>query len=114
MRSALALSAALFAALSGTAFASGPVQQVTNQAWRAVAVTPSDTADLALTTDAIYTAGTGANAACTMVVDFAGAPTTDITISFMTPGFPYPFQVVRVKSTGTTCTGILALYSPPH
>lgn len=106
--------ALLVAAWAIPAGATSDIMQVTNQAWRAVAITPSDTARLPLTTDAIYTAGTSSNGACTMVVDMAGAESTDITFSFMTPGFPYPFKVVQVKATGTTCTGIIGLYTEPH
>lgn len=96
------------------ACATGDIQDVTNQAWRGVAIVPSDTAQLAAPTDALYTEGTSGNAACTMVVRFTGAPTTSVTLSFLTPGFPYPFSVIQVMNTGTTCTGIVGLYRSPH
>jgi hypothetical protein len=97
------------------AYAAGPVQDVTNQAWRAVAVTPSDTTPLASgATQAIYSAGNAANNPCTMTLYFEGAPQTAVAVGYMTPGFPYPFRVTQVGATGTTCTGIVALYTPPH
>lgn len=112
--SALALLCCVLLLIASRAWAAGTIQDVTNQAWRGVAITPSDTAQLAAPTDALYTEGTGGNAACTMVVRFTGAPTTSVTLSFLTPGFPYPFSVIQVMNTGTTCTGIVGLYRSPH
>lgn len=112
MRRLLAGALALGIGLAGAlpAWATGTIQDVTNQAWRALPITPTQTVPA---TDAIYTAGTSGNAACTMVVAFTAAPTTQITLSFMTPGFVYPFSIVEVFNSGT-CTGIVGLYRSPH
>lgn len=113
MKRILAVAFVLCLGLVGASrgWAASEIQDVTNQAWRAVPITPTQ---IVSATDGIYTAGTGANAACTMVVAFTGAPTTQVTLSFLTPGFPYPFSVVEVFSAGTTCTGIIGLYRSPH
>lgn len=69
----------------------------------AVAVTPSDSTDLADTTRALYVGGDG-NVSAIMrsgqTVLFTGVK----------GGVIYPFRVNRVRATRTTATGIVALY----
>ena len=70
---------------------------------RAVAVTPSDSTDLASVTRAIYV-GNGGNVSVIMAdseaaVLFANVPT----------GTTLPIRVSRIRSTGTVATGIVAL-----
>ena len=80
---------------------------VVNQAYSATAISPSDTATFAVTRG-IYTNGDGAGNSCTLVIRFNGNSST-VTMSGIQIGYPYPFQAIQIKSSGTTCTGIFAL-----
>jgi hypothetical protein len=79
-----------------------------NQARSAVAVTPSDSADLAIgPTRALFN---GNAAVCNIAVRMADDGTTATTFVSVQPGEILPFQVKRVMSTNTTCANIVALY----
>lgn len=68
-----------------------------------VAVTPDDTTLLA-PTRGLYIGGTG-----DVTVDFADG-TTDVLLTAPILGTIHPISVIRVKSTGTTATAIVAIY----
>lgn len=70
---------------------------------KAVAVTPDDANDLALVCRGIQVTVAG-NLHCTFADD-----TAPVTIAVQ-PGFTYRFMLSRVWATGTTATGIVALY----
>jgi hypothetical protein len=68
----------------------------------AAAVTPSDSADLGNVTRALWI-GVAGNVAVTM----SGGQN----VTFIMPaGGPYPVSVSRVLATGTTATGIVAIW----
>ena len=67
-----------------------------------VAVTPSDSADLAITARLIY-CGVGGDIA---VTDITGAVVTHKNVP--TGGYIGPFAVTRVMSTSTTATNLIA------
>lgn len=69
----------------------------------AVAVTPNDASDLATVPRAIMV---GADGVVVMVMSGNGqeVPFT------MLAGIPYPFAPTRIKATGTTATGIVAVW----
>lgn len=68
------------------------------------AVTPSDTVDLAQgATVGIYVGGSGD------VVCITSGGTT-ITFTALSSGMIHPIAATRIKATGTTATGILAVY----
>lgn len=69
----------------------------------AVAVTPHDTNTLSGTPLAIYVGGTG-----DLTVDFDNA--TDVVFKSVPTGLLLGVSPLRVKSTGTTATYIVALY----
>lgn len=69
---------------------------------RAVAVTPSDAADLTNIASALYIGGAGA-----VKIDTVGGDT--VTFSGMLVGTVYPIRIKKVYSTGTTATNIVAL-----
>lgn len=75
----------------------------TAPAANAVAVTPNDSTDLTN-----YTRGLMVNIAGDVVVDFAQSGST-ITLT-LAAGVVYPFHIRRVRSTGTTATGIIAFW----
>ena len=68
----------------------------------AVAVTPSDSADLTWCTRALVATGAG------NVAVYMKHSTTSVTLG-ISAGSPLPVRVDRVLSTGTTATGIVAL-----
>jgi|DEB0MinimDraft_6_1074348.scaffolds.fasta_scaffold00156_29 hypothetical protein len=68
----------------------------------AVAVTPSDSADLSLVTRGIYIGSPGA-----VKVDMVGSGT--VTFADLDIGF-YPLRVSRVYATGTAASSIIALW----
>lgn len=68
-----------------------------------VAVTPSDTADLTLTTRAVFVGGGGA------IRVILARDTSAVTFSGVAAGTLLPIRVSRVLATGTTATSILAL-----
>lgn len=73
-------------------------------AWTAAAVTPNDAADLArVATRGLYIGGDG-----DVSVVMAGGGT--ITFAGLLGGSILPVRVDRVRATGTTATGIVALY----
>jgi hypothetical protein len=65
----------------------------------AIAVTPSDSADLATASRAIYIGGAGNIQVTTVDGD-------TVTMNGVTAGSFYPIRVARVWSTGTTATNI--------
>lgn len=77
---------------------------VSAPATRALAITPSDSAPLADTPKALYV-GTGG----TLTMQGA-ADTADSVWSNVASGSVIPFRPRFVRATGTTATGILALY----
>jgi hypothetical protein len=73
---------------------------------RAVAVTPSDTADLAEVTRYLYIGGAG-----TLKVDlYDGSQAVTVTFGGNIPTGFHPLRVGRVYSTGTSATSIVACY----
>lgn len=87
------------------------------QVSRAVAVTPSDT-DNILSPSEVDGGGNpaGINTGCVVYVGGAGdvkvktAGGDDVTFSGITAGTFMPVQVIRVFSTGTTATNMIALW----
>ena len=79
-----------------------------NQAQSTVDITPSDGVTFT-PTKAIYSSGTGVGAACIMVVKLVN-DTALHTFTSIQPGIVYPFEVIDVENTTTTCTGIRGLY----
>jgi hypothetical protein len=69
----------------------------------AAAVTPSDSTDLTN-----FARGLMVNVAGDVSVDFVDSGSSIILT--LLAGVVYPFQVKRVRSTGTTATGITALF----
>lgn len=74
----------------------------TVSAYDAAAITPSDSGNIQ-TTRGIYV-GTSGN----VKVDMAYG--TTVTFTNLMAGLVYPFQVTRVYSTGTTASGLVAVY----
>lgn len=75
----------------------------TYQAAKAVAVTPSNSEELAYWTTALYVGGAG-------TVNLVLRDDTD-PVSFTVPaGAILPFYVKQVRSSGTSATNIVALY----
>lgn len=70
---------------------------------RAAAVTPSNTTNLPVSAKAIMVGANG-----TLKVDLTGVG-TGVTIQVIA-GYLYPINVKRVYATGTSATGIIALY----
>lgn len=68
----------------------------------ALEVTPNDGADLPFVTRALNVADAGAVSVVTK-----GGQTVTLTIA---AGIPFPIRAVRVRSTGTSATGIVALF----
>lgn len=69
----------------------------------ALAVTPSDSADLAYTTRAIFVGGAGA----LKVRMLSGE---DVVFTGVTAGTVLPIHAIRVWSSGTTATNITAIF----
>ncbi len=69
---------------------------------RWAAVTPNDSADLQPTPRGIYAAGAGD-------ISLVGSDGVAVTFAFAA-GEIKPLAAVRVRSTGTTATGIAAIY----
>ena len=68
------------------------------------AVTPSDTVDLVTgATGGLYVGVSGA-------VSLITAGGTTVVFTALTGGIIHPISVIRVMATGTTATGILAVY----
>jgi hypothetical protein len=75
---------------------------LTAPAREAFAITPSDTADLAQPSRAIYIGGSGTLRVRMLsgdVVDFSG----------LLGGAIYPFRVAQIMQSGTSATGLVAL-----
>lgn len=70
---------------------------------KAAAVTPNDSTDLTRITDAI-TASTAGNAS--VIFDGDSNPVT----VYLLQGATYAYRIKRVRSTGTSASGIVALY----
>lgn len=68
----------------------------------AVSVTPSDTGEFG-STSGIYIGGAG-----TAIVTTSAGDT--VILTGLLAGTIYPFSITAVKLTGTTATGIMALY----
>lgn len=87
----------------------------TVSAHNAVAVTASDTTHL-FTTRGLYVGGAGnvavvmADADLSTTAGASEAQAVDVIFVGVTAGSVLPIQVVRVLSTGTTATSIVALY----
>jgi hypothetical protein len=81
---------------------------VVNQARKGVAVTYSDTVNIAVTRG-LYN---GNATACDIAVLFNGDTTNTITLKNVPSGATLPYQIVRVKNSATTCSAstIIALY----
>ena len=77
-------------------------QGLESPATRLEDVTPSDTADLAYVTRALNVASNG-----TVRVTTKDGDTATVTVA---AGIPFPVRVRRVWSTGTTATGIVAMF----
>jgi len=78
---------------------------VSNQAWNSIVVNPSDQASIP-PTRAIYN---GNSTACTVTIVPNGG-STPIAFSNVQPGEFLPVQAIFIKATGTTCSGLVALY----
>lgn len=77
-----------------------------NYAKLAQAVTPSDSTPLPDVTRYVYVGGTG-----NLTVIFADdASQTPVTFTAVPTGALLPIAVSQVKATGTTATGVLALF----
>lgn len=72
-------------------------------AFRAAAVTPSDSADLAIASRALYVGGNG-DISLILVGD-----TNPVTLAGVPAGSVLPLRVRRIRQTGTTATAIVAL-----
>ena len=104
------LAVAALAAPADDGQTAGSRSWVLNQGRSFVAVTPSDSADLAIApTRGILTSGTSGGAACVLVARGADDGTTNITMT-IAPGIAHPFQLKRILATSTTCVGIVAIY----
>ena len=85
----------------------GPPGEVINQARAARAVTPSDSADLALgPTRGLYNGGAAACAIAVILADDSSA----VTLSNVPAGAFMPIRAKRVMATNTACTGIVGLW----
>lgn len=69
----------------------------------AVAITPSDSVDLTAVTRGIYVGAAG-----NVKVDMLGSGT--VTFTSVQVGTVLPVRATRVYSTGTTATGLIALW----
>jgi hypothetical protein len=78
----------------------------TTPARRAAAVTPSDSADLAIYAKALWIGGAGSVA----IIPVGNADGDSVVIAGCPAGALLPIQVRRVLTTGTTATAISALF----
>jgi len=114
MRSLLAvIVATLF--LSTMAVADAPPTSPTNQAFKALAVTTSDTTDLpgGVTLGLYNGNSTACNITMTLQNDTGTAVTSGTLWANVASGFTIPARVKRVFATGTNCGNLLALYPSP-
>lgn len=87
-------------AVSGDALTAA---QASAPATRAFAVTPSDTAALAPTANALYIGSAGS------IVVRPSASGADVTFTSVPAGSILPVSVTAVRATGTTASGIIGL-----
>lgn len=80
---------------------------VASQARAAVAVSPSDTVDLAPYAKALYI-GTSGDIAVIPVANYAVGNTTPVVFSAVPVGW-FPVQVARVMNTNTTASNIVSV-----
>ena len=80
------------------------IQNTSNPAEYAAAVTLSDSTVLTPTPRALYI-GSGGDVVVTMAADG-----TDVTFANVPTGTKLPVRVSKVKATGTTASSIVALY----
>jgi hypothetical protein len=78
---------------------------VSNQGYSSAAVTPSDTANIAVTR-ALYV---GNASACNINMQLNGDTAARVWVNVQ-PGEIIPVQAIAVKNTSTTCGNILAIY----
>lgn len=71
-----------------------------------IAVTPDNDADLAKACRGVMITGPVDGG----VITYVGLDGSDCVTATLLPGVFYPFGMVRIKSTGTTATGIKAHY----
>jgi len=83
-----------------------PRAQVTTPPLNMLAITPSDTVDLTNFTRGVYVGASG-----NLVVDPAGDE-GDATVTFtnLAAGVLHPMIVKRIRSSGTSATGIVAVF----
>lgn len=87
--------------------APGPPGEVINQGRKALAITPTDNAALALgPTRWLYS---GATATCALAVILAD-DTAAVTFTGVLAGTFVPLRAKVVMATGTTCTGIVGVW----
>lgn len=98
--------AVLLILLAGPALAqTQPAGQATlNQAIQSASLTKGST--VFAPTRGIYI---GDATACDIAVKFRN-DTNAVTLTNVQPGAAYPFQIVNLASSGTTCTTVIALY----
>lgn len=98
-----------------SAVPAGAQTPVINQAERAVAITPAN--GVAFTaTKGLFTAGTTTVAATTAACALSMKLKNDqalVTYNNILPGVVYPYEVVDIEATNTTCVGIVGLYYGP-
>lgn len=102
----LAGAALLIILLSGAAPPGGSITYVSNQARKAAVVTPSDSTVIDPPTNAIFISNA---TACNIAVKLAD-DTAAVTLSNAQVGQLLPIQAKAIMATGTSCTGIIALY----
>lgn len=96
-----------FSLPSALAQAPGPPGEVINQGRKALAITPTDNAPLALgPTRWLYS---GATATCGLAVILAD-DTAAVTFTGVPAGTFVPLRAKVVMATGTTCTGIVGVW----
>lgn len=78
------------------------MQDVTGPSGKFFAVTPNDSTDFDFVPRGVYVGSTG-NLVC---VDSDGNEVTFVSLAI---GVPHPIRPVRIKATGTSVTGIVAL-----
>jgi len=109
MRYVAALAVLLAFAAPALAQQSQPVspqgQPVMNQALNASALTKSDTT-VFTRTRGVYI---GDAAACNIAVLFSGSAAA-VTLANVQPGRYYPFSIIKLMSTNTTCAAVTVLY----
>lgn len=80
-------------------------QGLSSPAGAATAIVPNDSTDLATHSRAIFIGGAGH-----LAVELTGQPGSSVVFNNVQAGVVYPLRVSKVLSTGTTATGIVALW----